>query len=82
MSTTLFLVFIILIDFFQECESVKVVGIKYMIRPPRLVCLKLMLDSGKHFTVRYHDMPDVLDFLVLRQTYQTAVERRWRHGDR
>lgn len=53
-----------------------------MIRPPRLVCLKLLLDNGTHFTVRYHDMPDVLDFLVLRQTYLTAEERQWAPGDR
>lgn len=31
---------------------------------------------------RYHDMPDVVDFLVLRQTFTTAVERQWKPGDR
>ena len=34
------------------------------------------------FHLRYHDMPDVIDFLVLRQTYNTAVQRKWKVGDR
>ncbi len=44
---------------FQDQELVKVVGIKYEIKPPRLVCLKLaMIDpvnskpSGASFTVK------------------------------
>ncbi|XP_049806710.1 PH-interacting protein [Schistocerca nitens] len=69
-------------------ELVKVIGIKYEIRPPRLCCLKLGLMNpdgrltGENFTIKYHDMPDVLDFLVLKQTYDTAVARNWRVGDR
>lgn len=66
----------------------KVVGIKYEIRPPRLCCLKLALIegngqlSGASFTIKYHDMADVLDFLVLRQTYDIAMARNWSPGDR
>ncbi|KAK0089616.1 hypothetical protein PV325_006326 [Microctonus aethiopoides] len=69
-------------------EFVKVVGIKYEIRPPRLCCLKLALMdengrlSGGNFTIKYHDMADVLDFLVLRQTFETALTRSWSEGDR
>ncbi|GLV31866.1 BRWD3 [Carabus blaptoides fortunei] len=69
-------------------ELVKVVGIKYEIRPPRLCCLKLALMdesgrlSGDNFTIKYHDMADVLDFLVLKQTYDIAVARNWSLGDR
>jgi len=69
-------------------ELVKVIGIKYEIRPPRLCCLKLALMdadgrlTGENFTIKYHDMADVLDFLVLRQTYETALERRWKPGNR
>ncbi|XP_071444927.1 bromodomain and WD repeat-containing protein 3 isoform X2 [Hetaerina americana] len=73
----------------RDQELVKVVGIKYEIRPPRLCCLKLALVdsesgalSGESFTVKYHDMPDVLDFLVLRQTYDAAMARSWKTGDR
>lgn len=72
----------------RDHEFVKVIGIKYEIRPPRLCCLKLALTdldgnmTGRSFTIKYHDMPDVLDFLVLRQTYDTAVSRRWQTGDR
>lgn len=72
----------------RDHEFVKVIGIKYELRPPRLCCLKLaLLDpdgvlTGRTFTIKYHDMPDVLDFLVLRQTYNTAVSRNWQSGDR
>lgn len=72
----------------RENELVKVIGIKYEIRPPRLCCLKLGLmknDStltGETFTVKYHDIPDVIDFIVLRQTYEMAVRRLWGPGDR
>lgn len=29
------------------------------------------------FSCRYHDMPDVIDFLVLRQSYDEALRRNW-----
>lgn len=72
----------------RDNEVVKVIGIKYEIRPPRLCCLKLALlrndgsFTGQSFSIKYHDMPDVLDFIVLRQTYDTAVRRLWTTGDR
>ncbi|KAK4883678.1 hypothetical protein RN001_006997 [Aquatica leii] len=72
----------------KEHEFVKVVGIKYEIRPPRLCCLKLaLLDTegrltGSIFTIKYHDMADVLDFLVLKQTYDVTTSRTWEAGDR
>ncbi|XP_055716898.1 PH-interacting protein isoform X3 [Phlebotomus papatasi] len=72
----------------RDHEMVKVIGIKYEIRPPRLCCLKLGIITnngqltGTTFTIKYHDMPDVLDFLVLRQTFDTAVSRNWTPGDR
>ncbi|KAL4711358.1 hypothetical protein ACJJTC_019199 [Scirpophaga incertulas] len=69
--------------FIHECEAVTVVGIKYVIRPPRLCCLRLQVTgSNRCFTVRYHDMADVIDFLVLRQQYDTCVARKWGPGDR
>lgn len=72
----------------REHEFCKVIGIKYEIRPPRLCCLKLalMTDEGsmteKHFTIKYHDIADVLDFIVLKQTFDTAISRNWGPGDR
>ncbi|KAJ8679018.1 hypothetical protein QAD02_014805 [Eretmocerus hayati] len=69
-------------------ELVKVVGIKYEILPPRLCCLKLaLLDehgnwTDKSFTIKYHDVQDVVDFLVLRQTFDNALKRQWDEGDR
>lgn len=53
---------------------VKIVNIKVEIRPPRLVVLKLAIIDpetsnpiGDSFTIKYHDMNDVVDFLVLNQ---------------
>ncbi|XP_061395070.1 bromodomain and WD repeat-containing protein 3 [Musca vetustissima] len=72
----------------RDKELVRVIGIKYEIRPPRLCCLKLaIIDedgnmTGTTFKIKYHDMPDVLDFIVLRQTYDLAVQRNWSIGDR
>nr|XP_037876090.1 PH-interacting protein isoform X4 [Bombyx mori] len=68
-----------------DCELVKVVGVKYVIKPPRLVCLRLSCLEGarpRSFTVKYHDMADVIDFLVLRQQFDAAAARRWNAGDR
>lgn len=72
----------------KEPELVKVIGIKYELRPPRLCCLRLAVMrrngrlTGDYFTIKYHDIPDVIDFLVLRQTYDTALDRSWEVGDR
>uniref|UniRef100_A0A8D2QI62 Bromodomain and WD repeat-containing protein 1 n=1 Tax=Zonotrichia albicollis TaxID=44394 RepID=A0A8D2QI62_ZONAL len=73
----------------REQEFVKTVGIKYEVGPPTLCCLKLaFLDpitgkmTGESFSIKYHDMPDVIDFLVLHQFYNEAKERNWQIGDR
>ncbi|KAM9316037.1 PH-interacting protein [Gastrophryne carolinensis] len=73
----------------REQELMKIVGIKYEVGLPTLCCLKLaFLDSetgkltGGAFTMKYHDMPDVIDFLVLRQQFDVARRRQWSIGDR
>ncbi|XP_037687468.1 bromodomain and WD repeat-containing protein 1-like isoform X2 [Choloepus didactylus] len=73
----------------RDQELVKIVGIRYEIGPPTLCCLKLaFIDpaSGKlmdkSFSIRYHDMPDVIDFLVLRQFYDEARQRNWQSCDK
>uniref|UniRef100_A0A8C4UPU2 Bromodomain and WD repeat-containing protein 1 n=1 Tax=Falco tinnunculus TaxID=100819 RepID=A0A8C4UPU2_FALTI len=73
----------------RDQELVKIVGIRYEIGPPTLCCLKLaFIDhaTGKHtdksFSIRYHDMPDVIDFLILRQFYDEARQRNWQASDR
>lgn len=38
--------------------------------------------SRNSFTVKYHDIAGVLDFLVLKQTYDIAVQRLWSQHDR
>uniref|UniRef100_A0AAQ4QJL4 Bromodomain and WD repeat domain containing 1 n=1 Tax=Gasterosteus aculeatus aculeatus TaxID=481459 RepID=A0AAQ4QJL4_GASAC len=73
----------------RDQEFVKITGIKYEVCPPTLCCLKLtLIDHGtgkiseKSFSVKYHDMPDVIDFLVLRQSYDEALRRNWQPSDR
>ncbi|KAG7460831.1 hypothetical protein MATL_G00203080 [Megalops atlanticus] len=73
----------------REQELMKIVGIKYEVGLPTLCCLKLAFldpDTGKltggSFSMKYHDMPDVIDFLVLRQQFDDARHRQWRIGDR
>uniref|UniRef100_UPI003AAF57AB bromodomain and WD repeat-containing protein 3 n=1 Tax=Centroberyx gerrardi TaxID=166262 RepID=UPI003AAF57AB len=73
----------------RDQEFVKITGIKYEVCPPTLCCLKLtLIDHGtgkitdKSFSVKYHDMPDVIDFLVLRQNYDDALRRNWQPNDR
>ncbi|XP_074535944.1 PH-interacting protein isoform X2 [Halichoeres trimaculatus] len=73
----------------RDQEFVKITGIKYEVCPPTLCCLKLtLIDSGtgkitdKSFSIKYHDMPDVIDFLVLRQSYDEALRRNWQQNDR
>ncbi|XP_051521573.1 bromodomain and WD repeat-containing protein 3-like isoform X6 [Myxocyprinus asiaticus] len=73
----------------RDQEFVKITGIKYEVCPPTLCCLKLtQIDPGtgkmtdKSFSIKYHDMPDVIDFLVLRQSYDEARNRVWRPNDR
>lgn len=73
----------------RDQEFVKITGIKYEVCPPTLCCLKLtIIDTGtgkitdKSFSTKYHDMPDVIDFLVLRQCYDEALRRNWQPNDR
>lgn len=73
----------------RDQELVKIVGLRYEVGPPTLCCLKLaFIDpatgrlTDKSFSIRYHDMPDVIDFLVLRQFYDEARQRNWQPSDR
>jgi bromodomain and WD repeat domain-containing protein 1/3 len=69
-------------------EFCSVVGMKYEIRPPRLVCLKLAIINpitgeitGTKFSIKYHDMEHVVDFVILKQFYDSALEKNWRRKD-
>ncbi|XP_033635345.1 bromodomain and WD repeat-containing protein 3-like [Asterias rubens] len=73
----------------RDQELVKVVGIKYQIGPPTLCGLKLAFidpetrkQTGSSFSIKYHDMSDVIDFLVLRQHYDNSIAQNWKAGDR
>ncbi|XP_028583028.2 bromodomain and WD repeat-containing protein 1 isoform X4 [Podarcis muralis] len=73
----------------REQELVKIVGIHYEVGPPTLCCLKLTLMDhitgqllDKSFSLKYHDMPDVIDFLVLSQFHDEARQRNWQPNDR
>jgi bromodomain and WD repeat domain-containing protein 1/3 len=72
----------------SESYMVKVTGVRFEIRPPRLVVLKLaILDQstgnlvGDSFTIKYHDMNDVIDFLVLHQQYNSYRGKHWKKGN-
>uniref|UniRef100_A0A4W3H5X2 Bromo domain-containing protein n=1 Tax=Callorhinchus milii TaxID=7868 RepID=A0A4W3H5X2_CALMI len=72
----------------RDQEFLKIVGLKYEVGPPTLCCLKLAFidhETGKitdkSFSLKYHDMPDVIDFLVLRQFYDEARQRNWQSND-
>ena len=71
-----------------DSYMVKVISIKFEIRPPRLVVLKLaILDQstgnmvGESITIKYHDMNDVVDFLVLHQQYSSYRGKHWKKGE-
>eukprot|EP00057_Strongylocentrotus_purpuratus_P011327 XP_011665801.1 PREDICTED: PH-interacting protein [Strongylocentrotus purpuratus] len=73
----------------KDHELVRVMGIKYQVGPPTLCGLKLgFMDpetrksTGGSFSMKYHDMPDVIDFLVLRQHFDQSVAMKWKLGDR
>lgn len=69
-------------------EFCTVVNIKIELKQIRLVSLKLgVIDrhgksTGVKFVIKYHDMPGVADFVVLKQFYEKALERNWKPKDR
>ena len=73
----------------NDATLVKVSEIKFEIRPPRLCQLKLhildeetMQPTNEHFTIKYHDMNDVVDFMVLYQSFNSYKGKPWKKGDR
>lgn len=42
--------------------------------------MSLLMIAFSVLLFRYHDMPDVIDFLVLQQFYNEAKERNWQPG--
>ncbi|XP_065677102.1 bromodomain and WD repeat-containing protein 3 isoform X2 [Hydra vulgaris] len=70
-------------------ELCKLVGISYDVHPIKLCSLKLELigkkkSSGRKqtITVRFHDIPNVVDFLVLKHIYEESLMHFWKEGDR
>lgn len=73
----------------QVKEFCKVTSINIEIKPPRLVCLKLNVIeptsgdlTGHKLTLKYHDMPGVADFVILRQHYEKSLEKNWQAQDK
>ncbi|XP_013777626.1 PH-interacting protein-like [Limulus polyphemus] len=73
----------------REQELVRIEDIEFEILPPRLCHLRLaMIDpetgdcTGDSFTLKYHNMDSVPDFLVLRYYYNVAMDQHWKAGDR
>jgi len=76
---------------YSQAEVVaRVTQIKFELAPTQLVVLKLTAvdpDSGEtlsgtNYIVRYHDMPSIVDFIVLRQMYDRAIRRNWNVADK
>ena len=72
----------------QVKEFCKITNINIEIKPPRLVCLKLNVIhptsgelTGHKLTLKYHDMPGVADFVILRQHYEKSLEKKWKPQD-
>ena len=40
------------------------------------------VSSGESFTLKYHDIDTIEDFLILRQNYDISLQRNWQPGDR
>lgn len=74
----------------REQEMLRVLAVTFEVCPPvHLCCLRVVpiepnrgQMDGEPFDIRYHDMPDVIDFIVLRQTYETAMHQKWKPHDR
>lgn len=72
----------------REQEKVRVLDVRFELLPPRLCCVQVECTDpvdascAEPFWIRYHDTSDVIDFLVLYQSFQTAMERDWKPGDR
>ena len=73
----------------DEATKVQVMDMKFEIRPPRLCVLKLAIlnpstseSTGETFQIKYHDMNDVVDFLVLYQSFNSHKGKHWKKGDR
>ncbi|VDM38223.1 unnamed protein product [Toxocara canis] len=62
--------------------------VKYSRKPFRLTTVRLAridengVRSGLVFSVKYHDMENVPDFIILRHLYNESVSRRYQPGDR
>uniref|UniRef100_A0A0P6ELS4 Wd repeat domain-containing-like protein n=1 Tax=Daphnia magna TaxID=35525 RepID=A0A0P6ELS4_9CRUS len=73
----------------DQQELVRILCVTYEVEPPRLVCLKLgSLEpkngtlTRKTFVIKYHDIEEVPDFLVLKQDYDAAITRQWNSSQR
>ena len=64
----------------KEQVFAKIIEINFEIKAPRLVTIKFRVlqdgeETKEQFIVRYHDMPNVIDFIVLKQVYDDAHKR-------
>ncbi|KAF8777958.1 PH-interacting protein like [Argiope bruennichi] len=71
----------------RDQEVARIEDITFENHPPRLCCLKLSLlnpaeKCPESFIVKYHDMADVIDFIILKQNYDQAMHYDWKPGDR
>ncbi|UYV80695.1 BRWD3 [Cordylochernes scorpioides] len=71
----------------QAHEVAKIVDIRFENSAPVKLCfVKLVLvnpcdEDYDTFSLRFHDMADVIDFIVLKQVYDQAIDRNWAPGE-
>ena len=71
------------------CLKVKLFVRNYCSFPILFICLFQLqildvggVSSGESFTLKYHDIDTIEDFLILRQNYDISLQRNWQPGDR
>lgn len=72
----------------RDEQLVKVTDISYEIKPPTISIIELVAldDAGaetdERHAITYHDMKNVIDFLVPRMFYEQALRLNWKPTDR
>ncbi|OAF68678.1 Bromodomain and WD repeat-containing protein 1 [Intoshia linei] len=73
----------------ENKEYIRVIDIKYEIAPPLVITCKMaMIDpytkefKGTTFSLKYHDVLGVIEFIILLDIYNVSIHKRWRNGEK
>lgn len=65
----------------KRIEFEKHVNVRYTKLSLALIDASSEREMSQKMTVRFHDIDNVLDFLILRQTYDRSLNNNWKPGD-